>query len=190
MKSFGRLLMAAALIVPLGVGVAAQSAQATQGNGGKFSCTGTAGTVAIRPGLLLNKTLDQRITGASTGVTCTGGSVTGGNLTFNLQKVNLRCPKLAGGKPVNGTLRVIWNKADKAGQTLLTVSYKVTGTSAHTTDLAITGSVRMGAIAVGKAITGTLSLDKGLKSIPNGGDCATLKPLTGANITAIAFATS
>ena len=171
MKSFGRLLMAAALIVPLGVGIAAQSAQATQGNGGKFNCSGTAGTVAIRPGLLLNKTLNQRITGASTGVTCTGGSVTGGNLTFNLQKVNLRCPKLAGGPNgtpggVNGTLRVIWNKADKAGQTLLTVNYKVTATSGHTTDLAITGSVRMGAIAVGKAIAGTLSLDKGLKSIP------------------------
>ncbi len=191
MKSFGRLLMAAALVVPVAGIVSAQSAGAVQGGQGSFNCSSTSGSFAARPGLLLGQKTNQRLTADST-VTCTGGFVTGGAAHLNVNEERMSCPSLAKGpaQGLNGNIRVIWNKADKAGQSLLTVNLKVTATSGHTTSGTITGTVRFGALAVGKAITGSFAINKGLNSVPNGGNCAALKRLTSAGLTQFAFATS
>ena len=116
MKSFGRLLMAAALIVPLGVATA-QSAGATQGGQGKFSCSSSDGSFAVRPGLLLGQKKDQRIT-QDTAVTCTGGYVTGGAAHLNVNEEHQNCASLAAGpkQGSNGIIRVNWSKTDKDGQ--------------------------------------------------------------------------
>jgi len=190
MKSFGRLLMAAALIVPVGVATA-QSAGAVQGGQGSFSCSSTSGTFAVRPGLLLGQKKNQRITQDTT-VTCTGGFVTGGAAHLNVNEERQNCASLAAGpkQGSNGTIRVIWAKTDKAGQSVITVNLTVTATSGHTTSGTLTGSVRIGALAVGKKITGTFAINKGLKSRSNGGDCAALTRLTGGSLTQFAFATS
>jgi hypothetical protein len=190
MKSFGRLLMAAALIVPVGV-VTAQSAGAVQGGQGKFTCTASTGTFAARPGLLLGQKKDQRITEDAT-ETCTGGFVTGGAAHLNVNEERQNCASLSRGpaQGANGTIRVIWNKGDKAGQSVITINLKVTATSGHTTSGTLTGKVRMGALAVGKNVTGTFAINKGLMSRANGGDCAALKRLTDGSLTDFSFATS
>ena len=190
MKSFGRLLMAAALIVPLGVATA-QSAGAVQGGQGSFSCSATSGAFAFRPGLLLGQKKNQRLTGDAS-VKCTGGFVTGGAAHLNVNEERQNCASLTAGpkQGSNGSIRVIWNKADKAGQSLLTVNLMVTATKGHTTSGTLTGTVRIGALAVGKKITGTWAINKGLSSNSTGGDCAALQRLTTASLTSIAFATS
>ena len=182
--------MAAALIVPLGVATA-QSAGATQGGQGKFSCSSSDGSFAVRPGLLLGQKKDQRIT-QDTAVTCTGGYVTGGAAHLNVNEEHQNCASLAAGpkQGSNGIIRVNWSKTDKAGSSVLTVNLTVTATSGHTTSGTLTGHVRFGALAVGKTITGTFAINKGLKSRSNGGDCAALKRLTGGSLTQFSFATS
>jgi hypothetical protein len=183
MKVLGRLLLATALLVPAGI-AAAPSAQAS-GTGGHFNCQGT-GSEKITPGLLLTTSFDQRFQGSGTGITCTGGVVTGGSMTFNLTEENVRCPNLKG-RPVHGTLRMIWNTADKAGQTLLKLAFTITATAGKTSNGTIAGTVASGHVAVGRAVTGTFALNKGLNSIPNGGNCAVQKRINFANVTAIAF---
>ncbi len=138
--------------------------------------------------MLLNKSNNQRFQGGIPALACTGGSVTGGKWSINLTEQKLRCPKLAKGGPVNGQSHVIWNKSDKAGQSMIILNFKVTATSGHTTSGTIDGTVKSGAIAVGHAVSGTWAIDKGLNSIPNGGNCSVSKPMTSANFTSITVA--
>lgn len=187
MRYLGRLAIAAALIVPVGI-AAAPSAQAISGTHGQFNCSGTSGTENYRPGLLLNTKLNERFT-TSSAVTCTGGSVTGGNLSIDANESKVTCPKLARGLLVAGHARATWNKVDKAGFSNLVVLLTVKSTSGHVTSGTITGTVTSGAIAVTKQVKGTWAIDKGISSIPNGGNCSVKKLLTSANITQISLAT-
>src|SRR6476660_10608866 len=97
MKSFGRLLLATALIVPAGI-MTAQSAGATPHN--TATCTGNAGTLHITPGLRSTDKTGQTITNFKSGTVkspsadvgrltgCTGVGIagsTGGNFSFQGQ---------------------------------------------------------------------------------------------------------
>jgi len=109
MKSFGRLLMAAALVVPVAGIVSAQSAGAASDN---VVCTTNTGTLHASTGISLTTRQGTTFT-SKNGVLdgCTGIGITaatGGVLNFTVQRTAVSCKNIKGSLFVgSGTLR--WN---------------------------------------------------------------------------------
>lgn len=187
MRILGRLAMAAALLVPVGIVAAGQAGAA----GGGFNCHGAAGTVSASPGLLLSSSRPQTLGVSSTGLSCSGGFVTGGNLSASLQTPNVRCSGMVG-KSGNGSGTLTWTAPANMGKSTAKLNFKVTGTVAHTTTGTITGTVTTSGsnLGSGKAISGSFTLNKGLKPTAQGGDCSVTSPITSFGITAIALKTN
>jgi hypothetical protein len=96
MKSFGRLLMAAALIVPVGVATAQHVGAATPSD--NAACT-AAGTLKASPGLRLTVQQGQTFTTPGSTVSgCTGIGIdaeTGGTLGVNVQRTAANCKTMS-----------------------------------------------------------------------------------------------
>ena len=72
------------------------------------------------------------------------------------------------------------------GKTAVTLRFVVTSTSGHTTQVHFYGDVRSAQnVFTGAHLSGNLTLNRGLHSIANGGDCSATSPLTSFGITAI-----
>jgi hypothetical protein len=186
MKSFGRLLMAAALIVPAGVALAPSAGA----SGGHFACTGTDGAIKVTPGLTLSQSRPQRYQGAATGLTCTGGFVSGGSLAFNANSGSKseRCSTLLHGRPQHGQGTITWARKDKAGKSQLLFVLTWTSPTGGT----LTGTVRGTSVAAGKALTGSFTSTESLKSVnaATPGNCSVKKPITAFTLTAISLASA
>jgi hypothetical protein len=185
MRILGRLAMAAALLVPVGI-VAAGSASAS---GGGFNCSGTSGTATATPGLLLSTGKPQQTAISSSGLTCTGGFVTGGRLKASIQTTTTNCAGLVG-KTSNGAGTLTWTDAGM-GKSTAKLNFKVTSSVGHVTSGTITGVITTSGsnLAAGKAVSGAFTLNKGLRSTASGGDCTVTIPLTSFGITAISLHT-
>ena len=115
MKSFGRLLMAAALIVPAAGFVATQSAgaAATPDN---VVCTTNTGTIHFNPGMSLTTKHGSTVTTAVDGTldSCTGVGIvdsTGAALRFSVRSAPVTC-KTIKGATLTGKGTVRWNSGD------------------------------------------------------------------------------
>lgn len=189
MRVLGRLAMATALLIPIGV----LSATAASAGPGAFDCTGTTGTVTASPGLLLASSAPQKMATSSAAVTCTGGFVTGGTLSGTAQTPTVRCTNLVGQKAA-GTAKIVWNTSDHAGTTTLKLNLKFTASAGHSTDGKFVGLVTTsgGNLFAGRSITGTFTLGKGLSSInaDDPGDCSATQRLKSFPITALEIKTA
>ncbi len=187
MRILGRLAMAAALLIPAGVVVAQTTAHAA---GGGFNCTGGGGTATFSPGLLLSTGRPQTVSVHQSGLTCTGGFVTGGSLSASMQTPSVRCSGMVG-STASGSGTATWTDAGM-GKSTMKFNMKVTGSTGHTTTGTISGLVTTSGsnLASGKTISGTFTLGKGLKSTNSGGDCTVTIPLSNFGLTAIAFHTN
>ncbi|MCU1351553.1 MAG: hypothetical protein JWM05_762 [Acidimicrobiales bacterium] len=176
--------MAAALVAAM----CAVSSTTAGAAGGGFNCTSSSGSVSFNPGLLLKTAKPQKIGAAST-VACTGGFVDGGSVTASVSSPNVRCAGLVG-KSSAGTGKAVWSTPGM-GKSTMKLVLKITSTGTHTASGVITGRVTTTGsnLGSGKAISGTFTIDKGLSSTLNGGDCTVTIPLTSAGITALAFHT-
>jgi hypothetical protein len=182
----GPLLLAAAMLVS--VGGLAQSAGAA---GGGFSCTGSGGTMTASPGLLLFSGSPQDLSWSQNGLSCTGGFVTAGNLTALMRTPKeVRCSGLPGIAD-KGTSTITWTAPAGMGKSTLKLNMKVTGSTGHVTTGTLTGVVTTTGsnFASGKAVSGSFTLGKGLKSTGSGGDCTTNIPLKTFPITAFSLHT-
>ena len=117
MKSFGRLLMAAALIVPAGVATAAHAGAATPDN---VVCTTNTGTINASTGVSL--TTRRGTTWTAKGGTldsCTGVGIadsTGATLSFTVQRSAVSCKNIKGSLFV-GSGKIKWGDGSNAGVT-------------------------------------------------------------------------
>jgi hypothetical protein len=164
MRHGSRFLLAALLVVPLGV-VAAQSAgAATAGT----KCAHSAGTATFKPALPVagsSKTVKPKVTlqGGKT-TACKGGGVKSGTLTSAI-KFNeaTNCSILLAGNPSanppTGTLTTKWNTgATSVG------SVTLGQVSGQATETHITGTVKSGLFK-------GLKIDQTLSFTPKTGDC-------------------
>jgi hypothetical protein len=186
MRILGRLALAAALLVPVGV-IAAGSASAS---GGGFNCSSTLGNATATSGLLLSSGRSQQWSLSSAGLTCTGGFVTGGRLKASMQTTTTNCAGLVG-KTSNGSGVLTWTAPAGMGQSSAKLNFKVTGSTGHETHGTITGVVTTSGsnLAAGKAVSGAFSLNKGLQSVASGGDCTVTVPLTSFGLNSISLHT-
>lgn len=182
MRILGRLALATALLAPAGL-ITIQSASAV---GGGFNCTGSSGTVALDNGLSLRTARVSTVTVTAPGLTCTGGQVTAGGLTARLRMDKaVECSGWVGLKNA-GTGTATWTLPVQMGTTTMNLGFKVTATAGHVTSGTISGRVTGNQqVGSGKGISGTFSLNKGLKSTASGGDCTVTGKLKNFGITAI-----
>ena len=177
MRKFARLALAVALLAPAGI-VATNSAGAA---GGGFDCEKTVaeGNFSANPGLLLGTAASQTFK-LNQRLSCDGGFVTTGTLKATLYAGGTTCGGFTGAKTSTaGT--ATWSAP--LGMGVSTVNLKLSGvnrTVPGQTTMAISGTVGTGTsvIGAGKALTGSITVNKGLKSVANGGHCTINIPLT------------
>ena len=184
MKSFGRLLMAAALIVPLGVATA-QSAGA--GSLPSVSGCSGSGTIKAKPGLLLRATASQTfgVTGAAlTGCTGDNGGAAGdATLTLSVQSASSANCKTIRNKVNRGAGRIVWAEAH-AGTSTAKINVTIVGNSKVT----ITGKVTSTDYK-GQAISGLGSFTPNLNAKGTaGGGCSLNSKLKSLALTIDSFA--
>ena len=186
MKVFKALGLAMALVGALLVVSAAPASAGT----GSFNCTGTSGSVVFSNGPVLNNSRAGTIKASGAGVACTGGFVTAGTVAFNVQTQTVNCTTIIG-SPSLGNLTGTWTAPAGMGSSRANIKLTITSTSGGTTSGKISGRVTtVGTpIGSGKAISGTFTIDKGLKSVASGGHCTLNTPISSANITALAIRT-
>src|SRR5690349_6083939 len=109
MKSFGRLLMAAALIVPGAVAVTAHGAGAASDN---VTCTTNTGTFKSSPGISLTVARSQTVvTKGGTLADCTGIGIsdsTGASFNWTVQRAAVSCKNIKG-TTFAGSGQIKWN---------------------------------------------------------------------------------
>jgi len=185
-----RVFKALGLAIALVAAMFAVSSTTAGAAGGGFSCSGAGGQVTSTPGLLLKVSLPQHIHASQGNLACTGGAVTGGRVSVDVSSPDVRCAGMIG-TTSRGTAKATWSTPSHMGISTFKLNLKVTATTGHTTTGTISGSVTQtgSALASGKAVVGSFTLNKGLNSTANGGDCSINSPLTTFGITALAFHT-
>ena len=163
MKSLIRITMAIAVLAPLAVMTAAPAGAANS-----VSCTASAGTATIKPGITPTAT-NVTITVKETLTKCSGGGITSGSETASILSKGANCAGLAkkGTKtgPIKGT--ITWSNKKTSSVSLTTVSNGLAATA--------TGSVTAGLFA-GKKISTAIIYS--LKT----GTCTAKSPLTALTI--------
>lgn len=194
MKVLGRLAMATALLVPVGI--------ATIGNAGAAvstaSCTGAAGSATYTPGLLLTTRAGQAVKVTETGGTCGGGTVTSVAITTvqasrnakaALVSVPVSCNTLlanltTGDLPFNGTIRAQWNAG--MGYNTAKISAVIVHSTGATTVFQFRGTTtdsHNSPFGAGRPVHGRFVVGTGLHTVASGGNCTSKIPLTGGAIT-------
>ena len=185
-----RILKALGLVIALVAAMFAVSTTSVSAAGGGFSCSGSGGTATFTPGLLLKTSLPQQAKASQGGLACTGGYVTAGKVVIKVATPDVRCSGLVNAID-KGTATATWSAPLNMGTSTLKMNLKVTSSTGHSTTGTLTGLVTTTGsnLASGKAVAGTFTLNKGLLSTGQGGDCSINSPLTSFGITALAFHT-
>jgi hypothetical protein len=184
MKIFGRLLMAAALIVPIGVATAQSAGAGTLPS--VSGCSGS-GTIKAKPGLLLRKTASQTfgVTGAAlTGCTGDNGGASGSaSLTLSVQSPSSSNCKTVRGKINKGAGKIVWSQAH-AGTSTIKINVEIVGSNT----VKITGKVTSTDYK-GQAISGSGSFTPNLNAKGTaGGGCTLNSKLKTLALTVDSFA--
>ena len=140
MRVIGRLALAAALLVPVGIATA-NSAGASSGT---VHCTTTHARIVDSPGLLLSTAASQTLSVPATAPGALGGcsgfgiaGTTTGALTFSVQTPShVTCQSIIG-KQDNGNGKIVWATSSHNGSTTLKAGIKITGPTTAT----LTGTV-------------------------------------------------
>ena len=191
MKVLGRLVMAAALIVPVGVVAATSAGAAPNPNHATCASVGTAGTLTSTTkngqkggGLLYVKKAPQQYTVASSG-TCTGNVVTTYSLkakvttatAVNCQNINLTT---LGG---SGTFK--WET--DMGSSTANIHVQWTGKTSLKFQGDVVSTNSSTNVFKGQHIKGTITTATSLNATANGGNCSSTVPLTVFHINTLGF---
>jgi len=186
MKSFGRLLMAAALIVPVGVATASHAGAADADN---VTCTTNTGTIKASTGVSLTAQRGTTWNGSKgTLDSCTGVGIadsTSATLSFSVQRAAVSCKTIKGSLFI-GSGQIKWGDGSNAG---LTNTLKVNVFFTSLTQIKFSGIVTGGFTKVqgvtgrqgnnylrGKKIAGIASIPPDLRSAgDNDGKCGNSK---------------
>jgi hypothetical protein len=187
MKSFGRLLMAAALIVPAaGIATAAHAGAATPDN---VTCTTNTGTIKASTGVSLTTRRGTTWSGSKgTLDSCTGVGIsdsTSATLSFTVQRSAVSCKNIKGSLFI-GSGQIKWGDGSNAG---VTNTVKINVFFASLTQIKFSGIVTGGFTKIqgktarvgsgylrGQKLAGTASIPPNLRSAgDNGGTCGNAK---------------
>jgi hypothetical protein len=180
MKSFGRLLMAAALIVPLGVATATHAGAASDPGAGpdNVTCTTNTGSVHFNPGISLTTKHGSTVTSVVDGTldSCTGIGITdstGAGLRFSVRSAPVTCKSIKSAV-LTGKGSIRWNTGGSNEGIITPIKLKITFKSLTT--IGFTGMVRgTGYLGQGK-IRGTATVPPDLRSAgDNDGKCGNSK---------------
>jgi hypothetical protein len=185
MLKLSRLFIAAALLGSIAfVGLAADSANAAP----KATCTGSAGTVKVSPGLQWEQNQGESGTYSSSGLACTGPIAAAGDLTASFGGMYGNCKNIRGDTSTARQLTVKWTDPADLGSSTGLARLTVASTTGHTTTFSVAGTFNQtqGMLYRGQHFSGTITTDKGLNSVP-AGDCTVTTKLSSFGITAISF---
>jgi hypothetical protein len=153
--------------------------------GARASCTGSDGTVAVKPGLATSPAKPQTFTLATTFSKCTGPYVRAASLSISFRSSTaVSCHNVVGVNSTgSGTIR--WTAPRGMGKTALTLRFVITSTSGHTSNAHLYGDVTSTLnVFKGSHVSGDLTLDRGMKATSDGGNCSST-PLTRLGVTAV-----
>jgi hypothetical protein len=196
MKSFGRLLMAAALIVPAAGIATAQSAGAASAD--NVTCTTNTGTMKASTGVSLSTRRGTTWTSkAGTLDSCTGIGIadsTSATLSFTVQRSAVSCKNIKGSLFI-GSGQIKWGDGSNSGvnntiklnvffTSLTKIKFSGIVTGAFTKVQGSTGRIGSDYLR-GKKIAGTASIPPDLRSAgDNDGKCGNAKT---ARVKSLAF---
>jgi len=179
MRTLGRLLMAAALIVPVGAVVATSSAGASTTN--HASCSGSGSIVSQltnngvgdNGGLLYSKKGAQQFKGTGSGP-CSGGIVTSNRVKMIVTTQTAVNCQTIGSTVLGGNGTLTWNTG--MGTSSFSIQWKWTSN----TTIHISGNVTAPAdnTFIGNHISGNMTTTKSLAAAASGGNCTATIPLT------------
>ena len=150
------------------------------------SCSGSTGSVGVSPGLLYSSSHTQTFALASTIGSCTGPYVTSARLSISFRSASGISCQNAINAISSGSGSMFWPSPRGMGKSSVTLRFVITSTSGHSTNVHFYGDVRSAAnVFTGAHVSGNLTMDRGLNSGANGGDCSKTSPLTSFGITAI-----
>jgi hypothetical protein len=193
MRVLGRLAMAAALMVPIGV-VAATSAGASTAY--HATCTGASGSidnvlknngVGDNGGLLLQAKGPQQYRLSASGQTCTGNAVSAARVKAVVTTATaVNCTTIKS-TTLGGSGTFTWTAPVGMGTSNFNIRWNWTSNTA----IHIAGSVSAGGssnnIFGGNHITGSITTSTSLASTATGGNCSATIPLSHFTITAISY---
>jgi hypothetical protein len=155
------------------------------------SCHGSTGTVQLTHGLFLAASQTQTIDLAATLGTCTGGYVSAGRVKASFRSTRPMTCQNAIGVSNGGSGTLTWTSPAGMGTAGATVRFVFASTSGHSTSVHFYGDVTSHPnLFTGRHISGTITLNRGLKSAASGGDCRAAAALAKFNVTAINFSMS
>jgi titin len=155
------------------------------GPAARAACSGTAGGVAVKPGLAPSPAKPQTFALASTLSKCTGPYVRAASLSISFRSSSaVTCTSVLNvNNTGSGTIR--WTAPRGMGKSALTLRFVITSTSGHTSTAHVYGQVTSTLnVFTGSHVSGDVTLDRGLKAASSGGDCSGTA-LTHLGITAI-----
>ena len=152
MKTFGRLTMALAMLIPVAAISAAPAGSAAAAG---TSCKLPAGKITIAPGLTTVKKA-QTITFNLPVTACVGGGVTAGTSKGSLKTEPTNIATFGVGKPLKVTSTITW----KPGGTSTFAATSTTAIKAGVITSKLTGKVTKGTF-LGKTVSVTLTVKLG-----------------------------
>jgi hypothetical protein len=150
------------------------------------ACTGSAGSVGASPGLLYSTSKPQTITLASTMSSCTGPYVTAARISFSFRSSTAINCQNAINVTSGGSGTLFWPAPGGMGKSAATLRFVITSSSGHVTKVHFYGDVTSKANVFTSAhVSGNITLNRGLQSVADGGDCSTTSPLASFGVTSI-----
>ena len=139
-------------------------------------------------GLLYSTKKSQTFTLSSAMGSCTGPYVSAARIAISLQsETAIKCPNAINVKNT-GSGNIFWPAPGGMGKSVATIHFVITASSGHVTHVHFTGVVTSKAnVFTNSPISGDITLNRGLQSVANGGDCKDSAPLTNFGVTAISM---
>jgi hypothetical protein len=152
------------------------------------ACTGSAGSVGANPGLLYSTAKPQTFTLASTMSSCTGPYVSSARISFSFRSSTAINCKNAINVTSGGSGTLFWPSPGGMGKSAATLRFVITSSSGHVTKVHFYGDVQSKAnVFTSSHVSGNITLNRGLQTVANGGDCSTSSPLKTFGITSISM---
>jgi hypothetical protein len=175
MRTFARLALVTALLVP--AGIAASGPASAAAPAAACARASAQGLLTATPGFKQLVAKKQAYVLNTAGLNCTGDFVRGVNIALNSpEPIAVNCSTVIGARSNSGSSHGVltWTKPAHQGSSKFHAYITITGTKGHTTTATIKGVVNTSpanTLLAGHKIRGTITLGRGLKPVASGGDC-------------------
>jgi hypothetical protein len=176
MRTFARLVIATALVLPAGIAVSGP-VQAADAPAAFCHRSVPNGNMTATPGFKYLVKKAQAYVLTTSGLVCNGDFVRGVNVTLHTpQPVAMSCTTAVGEVAKSGSSSglLTWTKPANSGKSKFHGYITITASTGHTTTAKLKGVINTSpanTLLGGHKVTGTIHYSKGLGLTTNGGDC-------------------